>query len=115
MANAGVIQSFRSNDLTTADWISRRSGQTTVNSDSVNVGSTRSPTGVQSSDSVNTNQVGRARLLPYEVMGLADGTGLYWLGGLSESVRFFAPYYWHISECSGHLPNPYAPKSAATT
>jgi type IV secretory pathway TraG/TraD family ATPase VirD4 len=30
LANAGVVQGFAPNDLTTADWMSRRTGQTTL-------------------------------------------------------------------------------------
>ena len=30
LANAGVVQGFTPNDLTTADWMSRRAGQTTL-------------------------------------------------------------------------------------
>ena len=30
LANAGVVQGFAPNDLTTADWMSRRAGQTTL-------------------------------------------------------------------------------------
>jgi type IV secretion system protein VirD4 len=108
MANAGVVQFFSANDLTTADWMSRRSGQTTVLADSLNTGTSMSPGGWQSSEGLSTSQVGRQKFMPYEVMGLGEGMGLYWLAGLSETVRFFAPRYSRIHECDGRdLPNPY--------
>lgn len=108
MANAGVIQCFSANDLTTADWMSRRSGETTVLADSLNQGTSSSASGQQSSEARTTAQVGRRRFLPYEVMGMGEGSGVYWMAGLKETVRFFAPRYSQIDECDGRdLPNPY--------
>jgi type IV secretion system protein VirD4 len=110
MANAGVVHCFSANDLTTADWMSRRSGQTTVLADSINMGTSASPGGRSENEGLSTGQISRPRFLPYDVMGFGEGMGLYWLAGLKESVRFFAPPYWKIDECERRaLPNPYAP------
>jgi type IV secretion system protein VirD4 len=32
-------------------------------------------------------------------MGMAEGSGLLFLAGLSNGVRFFAPPYWKIEQC----------------
>jgi hypothetical protein len=32
-------------------------------------------------------------------MGFAEGTGLFWLAGMSNGVRFFAPPYWKVESC----------------
>ena len=32
-------------------------------------------------------------------MGFAEGTGLLWLAGMANGVRFFAPPYWNIRLC----------------
>ena len=38
----------------------------------------------------------------------AEGTGLFWLAGMANGVRFFAPPYWKIEQCAKRAaPNPY--------
>jgi type IV secretion system protein VirD4 len=106
LANAGVVQSFAPNDLTTADWMSRRAGQATLiaPSTSENVAAV---TG-QKSEGTNWTQVSRALYLPHELMGFAEGTGLYWQAGMADGVRFFLPPYWKIEQCAKRAaPNPY--------
>jgi type IV secretion system protein VirD4 len=93
LANAGVVQGFAPNDLTTADWMSRRAGQTTLlapsTSESLAAQGNRSET-------TGWHQVSRALYLTQELMGFAEGTGLLWLAGMANGVRFFAPPYWKI-------------------
>jgi type IV secretion system protein VirD4 len=104
MANAGVVQGLTPNDLTTADWMSRRSGETTLPAKGISEKDAALP----SEQTTSWHLIGRRKFLPYEIMGLGDGMGLYWLAGMSESVRFFAPFYDMVTECDGrHLPNPY--------
>jgi type IV secretion system protein VirD4 len=106
LANAGVVQGFAPNDLTTADWMSRRAGQTTLIAS--NTSENLSPATGQRSEGTSWNQVGRALYLPHELMGFAEGTGLFWLAGMSNGVRFFAPPYWKIEQCAKRAaPNPY--------
>jgi type IV secretion system protein VirD4 len=106
LANAGVVQGFAPNDLTTADWMSRRSGQTTLIA--ANTSENLSPATGQRSEGTSWNQVGRALYLPHELMGFAEGTGLFWLAGMSNGVRFFAPPYWKIESCAQRAAkNPY--------
>jgi|HubBroStandDraft_2_1064218.scaffolds.fasta_scaffold03192_7 type IV secretion system protein VirD4 len=106
LANAGVVQGFAPNDLTTADWMSRRAGQTTLIAS--NTSENLSPATGQRSEGTSWNQVGRALYLPHELMGFAEGTGLFWLAGMSNGVRFFAPPYWKIAACAKRAAkNPY--------
>lgn len=106
LANAGVVQGFTPNDLTTADWISRRAGQTTLIA--ANASESRSAESGQRSESTSWSQVGRALYLPQELMGFAEGTGLVFLAGLANGVRFFAPPYWKIEQAKARAkPNPY--------
>jgi type IV secretion system protein VirD4 len=106
LANAGVVQGFAPNDLTTADWMSRRAGQTTLVA--ANTSENLSPATGQKSEGTSWNQVGRALYLPHQLMGFAEGTGLFWLAGSANSVRFFAPPYWKIEQCAKRAaPNPY--------
>jgi type IV secretion system protein VirD4 len=97
LANAGVVQGFAPNDLTTADWMSRRGGQTTLIAS--NTSENVSPGTGQRSEGTSWNQISRALYLPHELMGFAEGTGLFWLAGMANGVRFFAPPYWKIESC----------------
>lgn len=106
LANAGVVQGFAPNDLTTADWMSRRSGQTTLIASNTSENIAHA-TG-QRSEGTSWNQVGRALYLPHELMGFAEGTGLFWLAGMANGVRYFAPPYWKIDTCAERAAkNPY--------
>jgi len=106
LANAGVVQGFAPNDLTTADWMSRRAGQTTLIAS--NTSENVTPATGQRSEGTSWNQVGRALYLPHELMGFAEGTGLFWLAGMANGVRFFAPPYWKIASCAKRAAgNPY--------
>jgi type IV secretion system protein VirD4 len=105
LANAGVVQGFAPNDLTTADWMSRRAGQTTLlapsTSESLAAQGHRSET-------TGWHQVSRALYLTQELMGFAEGTGLLWLAGMANGVRFFAPPYWKIEQAAKRAAkNPY--------
>ena len=105
LANAGVVQGFTPNDFTTADWMSRRAGQTTLVAE--NSSQSRQAQG-HSSESTSWQQVGRALYLPYELMGFAEGSGLLFLAGMANGVRFFAPPYWKIDACAARAGrNPY--------
>lgn len=106
LANAGVVQGFAPNDLTTADWMSRRAGQTTLIA--ANTSENVSAATGQKGEGISWNQVARALYLPHELMGFAEGTGLFWLAGMANGVRFFAPPYWKIEQCAKRAsPNPY--------
>jgi type IV secretion system protein VirD4 len=105
LANAGVVQGFTPNDLTTADWMSRRAGQATMLAPSSS--ESRSPKG-ERSESTSWSQIGRPLYLPQELMGFAEGTGLLWLAGMANGVRFFAPPYWKIEQAAKRATrNPY--------
>jgi type IV secretion system protein VirD4 len=105
LANAGVVQGFTPNDLTTADWMSRRAGQTTLVAE--NSSESRQAQGHRN-ETTSWQQVGRALYLPYELMGFAEGSGLLFLAGMANGVRFFAPPYWKIDACKQRAGrNPY--------
>jgi type IV secretion system protein VirD4 len=100
LANAGVVQGFTPNDLTTADWMSRRAGQTTLLAQSSS--ESHSAEKGQRSESTSWNQISRPLYLPQELMGFPEGTGLLWLAGMANGVRFFAPPYWKIQRAAKH-------------
>jgi len=105
IANAGVVMGFAPNDLTTADWMSRRAGKTTVIAESSNLNGEHE--GRQRAGK-SWGQVGRPLYLPQELMGFAEGTGLLFLSGMANGVRFFAPPYWKIEQAAKRAAkNPY--------
>lgn len=122
IANAGVVLGFAPNDLTTAEWMSKRSGQTTVIAKgySQNTGtSVGGHSSVSAGAGSSDQQVGRPLFLPDELMGLERGMGLLWFAGMAHTTKFFAPSYWQIRRCREvakpnpyHLPEPEAPASA---
>jgi type IV secretion system protein VirD4 len=62
----------------------------------------------QRSEGTSWNQISRALYLPHELMGFAEGTGLFWLAGMANGVRFLAPPYWKIEQCAKRAAsNPY--------
>lgn len=108
LANAGVVQGFAPNDLTTAEWMSRRAGQATLTAygESQSIGVAKG--GMSLNISGSTQQVGRPLFFPQELMGFAEGTGLLFLAGMANGVRFFAPPYWKIDACARRAgKNPY--------
>jgi type IV secretion system protein VirD4 len=108
MANAGVVQGLAPNDLFTADWMSRRAGQTTIIAKGLGRSIGLAPRGGTETDSESWQQVARARFLPHELFGFEKGTGLLWLAGLADSVKFSAPGYYEMTDCKARaLPNPY--------
>ena len=105
LANAGVVQGFTPNDLTTAKWMSERAGQATMLAPSSS--ESRSPKGERSQTS-GWNEFGRPLYLPQELMGFAEGSCLLWLAGMANGVRFFAPPYWKIEQAAKRAArNPY--------
>ena len=105
LANAGVVQGFTPNDMTTAEWMSRRAGKATVLAPSSS--ESRSPKG-ERSESASWSQIARPLYLPQELTGFAEGTGLLWLAGMANGVRFFAPPYWKIEQAAKRAArNPY--------
>jgi type IV secretion system protein VirD4 len=113
IANAGVVFGFAPNDLTTADWMSKRSGQKTVVAKgfSQNVGVSAGSHASESAGS-SDQQIGQPLFRAHELIGFEEGMGLLWLAGLGNTIRFYAPPYWRMSECRGlYSPNPYRPDS----
>ena len=109
VGNAGVVQGFAPNDLTTAEWMSRRAGNTTMTAKGYNTGDQQSNAGQGSSSSGLTyGQVSRALFLPQELMDLPAGGGLLWAAGASMSVPFYAPSYWESAALKSRAhKNPY--------
>jgi type IV secretion system protein VirD4 len=116
IANAGVVQAFAPGDLKTAEWMSRRAGDTTVAVTSFNRGDGQTSAG-QGSVSQNSGfgygQVRRPLFLPQELMDFGKGTGLLWAAGSSRSIPFQAKFYKELPLAYLADPNPYFPNANA--
>jgi type IV secretion system protein VirD4 len=108
LGNAGVVQGLAPNDLFTAEWMSRRSGQATFAVKSISRNLAKPPHEADETESESWQQVARARFLPHELFGMPKGTGLLWLANLADSVKFSAPAYYEMRDLNARaLPNPY--------
>lgn len=108
LANAGVVQGFAPNDLTTADWMSRRSGQTTVVARGTSKGSTLTGDKASFSSGDSWNQIAQPYYQQHDLFGLEEGSGVLWLAGLAHTVRFFADKYADLPTYRERaMPNPY--------
>lgn len=111
VGNAGVVQGFAPNDLTTAEWMSRRAGDTTVAAAGFNRGDAQTSAGqgsMSQSTGLSFSQARRPLFLPQELMDFREGSGLLWPAGTSKSVPFAAPPYWEVSEFKARAgSNPY--------
>jgi type IV secretion system protein VirD4 len=115
VGNAGVVQGFAPNDLTTAEWMSRRTGDTTVAAAGYNKGDSLSTQGhgsMSQSSGLSYTQAVRPLFKPQELMDFPAGSGLLWPAGTSMSVPFLAPPYWEVPELKSRANgNPYYPGS----
>lgn len=107
---AGVVQSFRAANQTTAEWLSKRAGSTTVVAAAANEGrgisAQNAHTNMQSG--ITYQQVQRPFILPEQTFGMPEGAMLCWLAGEQRAIQLFAPHYKKINSLKDlALPNPY--------
>lgn len=108
VANAGAVFAFGPNDLTTAEWMSKRAGQTTVLAKGVSTSEGKSTSGPSQNSGISDQQIARPLYLPHELIGLEEGMGMLWLAGMANGIRFFAPQYAQIEACNAQADrNPY--------
>jgi type IV secretion system protein VirD4 len=93
LGNAGVVIGYGPNDLTTAEWMSKRAGESTVVAKGYNHGDSTNKGGGGSSEGFSFQQAQRRLLLPHELMDLPKGCGLVWPAGTSMTIPFFAHVY----------------------
>jgi type IV secretion system protein VirD4 len=101
---AGVVQSFRAGDLTTADWISKRSGTGTAvaMAYSENAGNSNSSTGM------NRTQIALPRISSDFTFGLPDEFTIAYFAGLNKPSIVYAPHLDQLPRLHARaLPNPY--------
>lgn len=94
ISNAGVLQSFAPLDVTTADYLSRRSGQTTVAYEGSSETRNLQPGtvgGVARSATSQTNIIQRPPLLPQDVWNMPEGHTVIYSQNSTGFVRSFFP------------------------
>jgi type IV secretion system protein VirD4 len=102
---SGAVFGFPPNDMNTAEWMSKRSGEETVVGISAGDGRGGDP-----GPSVNYHPQIRPRYAPHELFNLPEGHGLVWAAGQAEPQPVYAPPYWEIARCRERArPNPYHP------
>ena len=107
---AGAVASFAPNDLTTAEWLSKRAGEGTRDISTRNHsfsesgghstggnGSTNS--GWSSSTSINQSQIRAPLVSANKLFGLQAGGLFLTMDGLSQPVPTYAPPYYDIRQC----------------
>jgi type IV secretion system protein VirD4 len=90
---AGVVEAFGPNDLTTADWLSRRPGDATE----VVIGYNISQSAGGPSEGVNYHQVKIPRLTPHELFDTPEGHAHVFLANMANRVPMYVPAYYEIA------------------
>jgi type IV secretion system protein VirD4 len=102
---AGAVASFEPNDLTTAEWMSRRAGDTTrfainYNSNSgTSSGTTNDNVTTNKSEGLSYSPVKAPLIDPHRLFGLGAGYLQISLSGLSNVIPAYAPGYYDIRQC----------------
>jgi len=111
---AGAVASFGPNDMTTAEWLSRRAGDRTelVASYSYSPTPPQQGPGAAASDPASAgfsfSQVKVPLITPHNLLNLPEGFGLVALAGMGNLLPSFVPAYWKIAECQRRArENPY--------
>jgi len=106
---AGAMLSFGPNDSTTAEWLSKRAGDTTRVVASYNSSSGTTQNGTSQNSGLNWSQMKYPLLPAHKLYGLSSGTTIVTLAGLSNVIAGYAPGYWEIAQCVERAPrsNPF--------
>jgi type IV secretion system protein VirD4 len=94
IGNAGVVQGFAPNDMTTAEWMSQRAGDGSPVALGFNQGGSTGAKGESASDGFSYQQVKRRLLLPQDLMNLPAGHGVLWPNGTAKTIPFVARGHW---------------------
>jgi type IV secretion system protein VirD4 len=105
---AGVVQSFRAGDITTAEWVSKRSPTTTDVALGYNQGSGQSQGGSSSNSGLSETQISRPTIRPDFMFGLPNEYTVAWLAGERNPMLIYMPHLEQLTRLKARaLPNPY--------
>jgi type IV secretion system protein VirD4 len=101
---SGAVFGFAPNDMTTAEWMSKRAGEETIVGLSAGEPEAGDPMGPR----INYQPQTRRVYPPHELFNLPEGHGLVWRAGQAKPVPVYAPPYWDIRVCDRRARrNPY--------
>ncbi len=117
----GAVVNYAPNDLTTADWLSRRAGDTTRRTETVTFNENESSGGGSGSNNSSSsnwsksfgkstafNQVQSRLIPPTRLMGLRENAALLTLDSVSNVLPIYTPPYFRINELRARMrDNPY--------
>ena len=102
LAKAGIIEFLRPNDMVTADYVSRRLGQSTRETTSQSI----SEAGEGSRTSTNYGSTGRSLLQPDEVLKLDENGAVLFVAGMAPIWTRRTPYYQTTYYAGAFDPDP---------
>lgn len=91
---AGVVEAFAPNDLTSADWLARRAGDTTALV--MGYSSSRQPGSPGSSEGMQYQQAKVLSVEAHNLFGMTEGHALVFLAGEANRVPIYVPAYHEI-------------------
>lgn len=104
LGQSGAVVGLTPNDWFTADWMSRRSGETTIRQPTVNTN--QNPGGVGTSMGEGYGR--RRYLMPQDLFGMGEGFGFVWCAGEGRPIPAYLPPYWHVDLWRNRArPDPY--------
>jgi type IV secretion system protein VirD4 len=105
---AGVVQGFTPGEMTTAEWMSKRTGETTIITSSYNNGESSSINNDSKSTGLSYQPAKRPFRLPQDFFSMKEGYAVAWLAGVANTVPLYVPLYKQIVQANARaLPNPY--------
>jgi type IV secretion system protein VirD4 len=105
---AGVVQSFRTGDLTTAEWLSKRAGMMTVQVAGYNSGQGRSDGKTSTNTGQSLQPMQRPTIFAQDLSGLPDGYTMAWFAGERKPAMIYTPHFKQVRLLRERaLPNPY--------
>jgi type IV secretion system protein VirD4 len=105
---AGIVQTFRTGDLTTAEWVSKRAGQMTVMAESTNSSRSMVDGRVTQNSGANASPTGRPTIFAQDMFGLPDGYTVTFWQGERKPFPIYAQHFTQVASMRARtLPNPY--------
>ena len=91
LGNAGVLQAFAPQDVATADYLSKRTGQSTRAVLSHGI-SRQAGTNAPGGDNISLSQTGVPLMLPQDLRNMDDGFSVLFSHRTKGTVRSYLPY-----------------------
>ena len=99
LAAAGVVASFRAANISTAEWLSKRCGDTTAILAGFNQGESHQSHSAGQSQGQTWSQQKIPAVLPHDTFGLHDGQMIQFVSRSANFVSAYAPPFWLIDQC----------------